>query len=122
MKRLISSLLSVIFLLMLAEVSTAQNKVPLTYQDFDQWKSISGQTLTPDGRFLIYGLNPQEGDGEIRVQNLRNNREVSLARGERFEVSYDGRTLVHFIAAPYGSVRQALINDKKPGEIFDDTL
>src|SRR6056297_3646665 len=108
MKRLISSLLSVIFLLMLAELSTAQNKVPLTYEDFDQWKSISGQSLTPDGRFLIYGLNPQEGDGAIKVQNLRNNNEVSHARGERFEVSYDGRTLVHFITAPYADVRQVL--------------
>jgi len=128
MNRLISLILplplSLLLLLSLVHVGTAQaqDKVPLTYEDFDQWRSISGQTLTPDGRYLIYGLNPQEGDGEIRVQNLRNNREVSLARGERFEVSYDGQTLVHFIAAPYDSVRQALINDKKPGEIFDDTL
>ena len=122
MNRLISSSLFLLLLVMLAEVSIAQNKVPLSYEDFDQWRSVSGQTLTPDGRFLIYGLNPQEGDGEIRVQNLRNNREVSHARGERFEVSYDGRTLVHFIAAPYDSVRKALIDDKKPDEEFDDTL
>ena len=126
MNRLISLILplSLLILLSLVHVSTAlaQDKGPLTYEDFDQWRSISGQTLTPDGRYLIYGLNPQEGDGGIRVQNLRNNSEVSLARGERFEVSYDGRTLVHFIAAPYDSVRKALINDKKPGEIFDDTL
>jgi len=122
MNRLISSSLFLLLLVMLAEVSIAQNKVPLSYEDFDQWRSVSGQTLTPDGRFLIYGLNPQEGDGEIRVQNLRNNREVSHERGERFEVSYDGRTLVHFIAAPYDSVRKALIDDKKPDEEFDDTL
>jgi dipeptidyl aminopeptidase/acylaminoacyl peptidase len=126
MNRLISLFLplSLLLLISLVNVSTAQaqDKVPLTYEDFDQWRSVSGQTLTPDGRYLIYGLNPQEGDGEIRVQNLRNNREVSHARGERFEVSYDGRTLVHFIAAPYDSVRQALINDKEPGEEFDDTL
>ncbi|MFP8489647.1 prolyl oligopeptidase family serine peptidase [Gracilimonas sp. Q87] len=122
MKRLISSLLTVLFLLMLAEVGIAQNKVPLTYEDFDQWKSISGQTLTPDGRFLIYALNPQEGDGAIKVQNLRNNNEVSHVRGERFEVSYDGQTLVHFITAPYADVRQVLINGEKPDEEFDDTL
>ena len=122
MNRLISSSLFLLLLVMLAEVSIAQNKVPLSYEDFDQWRSVSGQTLTPDGRFLIYGLNPQEGDGEIRVQNLRNNREVSHARGERFEVSYDGRTLVHFIAAPYDSVRKAMINDKEPDEEFNDTL
>ncbi|MAL18407.1 MAG: acylaminoacyl-peptidase [Balneola sp.] len=122
MNRSISFLLSFLFLVMLAEVGTAQNKVPLTYKDFDQWKSISGQTLTPDGRFLIYALNPQEGDGAIKVQNLRNNKEVSHARGERFEVSYDGRTLVHFITAPYDMVRQALIDGEKPDEKFDDTL
>src|SRR6056297_3153876 len=124
MIRLISSSIFLFILIVLVNVSItrAQEKVPLTYEDFDQWRSISGQTLTPDGRYLIYGLNPQEGDGAIKVQNLRNNNEVSHARGERFEVSYDGQTLVYFIAAPYDSVRQALINEKKPDEIFDDTL
>lgn len=107
---------------MLTEVGSAQNKVPLTYKDFDQWRSLSGETLTPDGRYLIFGLNPQEGDGEIRVRNLRNNQEVSHERGERFQVSYDGKTLVHFITAPYAMVRQALIDGDKPEEEFDDTL
>lgn len=122
MKRLISALLTFLFLIMLTEVGSAQNKVPLTYKDFDQWRSLSGETLTPDGRYLIFGLNPQEGDGEIRVRNLRNNQEVSHERGERFQVSYDGKTLVHFITAPYAMVRQALIDGDKPEEEFDDTL
>lgn len=122
MKRLLSSLLSLSLFLVLLDLGTAQNKVSLDHTDFDQWRSITGQTLTPDGRFLIYGLNPQEGDGELRVQNLRNNREVIHPRGERFEVSYDGRTLAFFIATPHADVRQALIDGKRPSAIFDDTL
>ncbi|TVQ67740.1 MAG: S9 family peptidase [Balneolaceae bacterium] len=122
MNRLLSFLLSIFLFLTLPDAGTAQNKVALDHKDFDQWRSITGQTLTPDGRFLIYGLNPQEGDGELRIQNLRNNREVSHARGQRFEVSYDGRTLAFFIAAPYADVRQALIDGKRPNDEFDDTL
>ncbi len=43
---------------------------PITPKDFDSWKNISGQVLSPDGRFLAYGLFPEEGDGQVVVRDL----------------------------------------------------
>jgi len=101
---------------------SAQEKRALDHTDFDQWKSISNENLSPNGDFLLYGLNPQEGDGGIVVQSLRSGNESFLERGERFRLSYDGSTLAYFIAAPYLEQRQAKIDGKKPNEVFDDTL
>lgn len=42
----------------------------MTYADVDAWRSISGQKLSPDGKYLAYGLFPQDGNGEVIVRNL----------------------------------------------------
>ena len=56
-------------------VSFAQNKRPLNHGDYDSWRSISGERLSHDGKFLIYGVFPQEGDGEIVIRNLVTGKE-----------------------------------------------
>src|SRR5438034_186479 len=39
-------------------------KRPLNHNDYDGWKSIAGQQLSPDGKWLAYGLLPQPDRGE----------------------------------------------------------
>ncbi len=53
-----------------AQSAPAGSPRPITSKDFDSWKNISGQVLSPDGRFLAYGLFPEEGDGEVIVRDL----------------------------------------------------
>jgi hypothetical protein len=35
-------------------VSFAQSKRPLNHGDYDGWRSIVGQRLSADGKFLVY--------------------------------------------------------------------
>jgi len=63
---------------------TAQKR-PLTHRDYDAWRSISSPTLSPDGKFLVYGLLPQEGDGEVVVRNLATGSEWRQPAGARPE-------------------------------------
>ncbi|MCH8488063.1 MAG: prolyl oligopeptidase family serine peptidase [Candidatus Cyclonatronum sp.] len=100
----------------------SSEKVPLDHADFDQWRSVSNEQFTRDGRFLIYGLNPQEGDGELIVRSLRDNRDRSIARGHRFQVNYSGTHMALFLANPYAEERQARIDGKRLRDVFTDTL
>ena len=59
----------------LVPVSLAQGKRPLNHGDYDGWRSIVGQRLSNDGKFLVYGLFPQEGDGEVVIRNLVTGKE-----------------------------------------------
>jgi hypothetical protein len=34
-------------------------KRPPNHHDYDSWRTISGQRLSPDGKFLAYGVFPQ---------------------------------------------------------------
>lgn len=68
-----------------APLAMGQSKRPLTLRDFDGWRNIQNQTLSRDGKFLAYGLFPQEGDGVVVVRNLQSGTEWRQAAGARPE-------------------------------------
>ena len=65
----------VLLLLALCGFSQTAAKRPLTHRDYDVWRSITTPTLSPDGRFLAYGLFPQDGDGEFVLRDLKTGTE-----------------------------------------------
>lgn len=65
-----------------AKPQTAAKRA-LTHQDYDSWRSIQGQALSRDGKFLAYASMPQDGDGEIIVRNLTTGVEYRHGRGWR---------------------------------------
>jgi dipeptidyl aminopeptidase/acylaminoacyl peptidase len=74
---------TVILILILAPLALAQTKRPLTHRDYDGWRNIQNETLSDDGKFLAYGLFPQEGDGEVVVRNLQTGAEWRQPAGAR---------------------------------------
>jgi len=59
------------------------SEAALNHNDYDGWRSISSQRLSPDGSFLAYGLFPQEGDGVVVVRNLVTGKEQREPAGAR---------------------------------------
>ncbi len=69
---------------LLISVAMAQTaKRPLNHHDYDGWRSIAGQHLSNDGKFLAYAVFPQEGDGEVIIRNLTTGQESRHAAGAR---------------------------------------
>lgn len=66
-----------------ATTRPAAGKRALTHQDYDGWRSIQGQQISPDGKSIAYAVSPQDGDGEIVVRNLANGSEWRHGRGWR---------------------------------------
>ncbi|MDX2154585.1 MAG: prolyl oligopeptidase family serine peptidase [Bryobacteraceae bacterium] len=67
----------------LSLLSQPNGKRPLSHSDYDTWKAVVGQRLSPDGRFVAYGLFPQEGDGEIVVREIASGKEHRIPAGQR---------------------------------------
>jgi len=122
-------------LCLVTALSFAQTKRPLNHSDYDGWKSIVGQKLSNDGKFLAYGVFPQEGDGEVVIRNLVTGKEQresagmrpapvpnatpeegppNEARGITVLFSADNRTLVFSTFPAKADVDKAK-KDKKPG-------
>ncbi|MBI4472501.1 MAG: S9 family peptidase [Acidobacteria bacterium] len=55
----------------------------MTHKDYDRWRSIQGQRISDDGKFLAYSLVPQDGDSEVVVQNLASGTEWRYNTGNR---------------------------------------
>lgn len=68
---------------LLAAALPAQTKRPLTHKDYDGWRVIISQRLSNDGKYLAYGIFPQEGDGEVIVRNLVTGQETRQPAGQR---------------------------------------
>ena len=66
-----------------ASTTLAQSsaKRALTPADWDTWRSISGTTLSADGRWVAYTLVPQVGDGELVIRSTEGSREWRVPRG-----------------------------------------
>ena len=108
-------------------------KRPINHHDYDGWRSIAGQHLSPDGKFLVYAAFPQVGDGEVVIRNLVTGRESRYAAGERpapapasgveegppqqrnltIEITSDSRIAVFTAFPPRAEVEKAK-KEKKP--------
>ena len=64
-------------------VCAQSGKRPLNHHDYDGWRAIVGQKISPDGKWLAYGRFPQEGDGEVVIRNLVTGKEQREPAGAR---------------------------------------
>jgi dipeptidyl aminopeptidase/acylaminoacyl peptidase len=67
---------------------------PLTHDDYDQWKSVRATTLSDDGAWVAYQIEPQWGDGELVVQQTTGDAVYRTARGAGARFTSDGRYCV----------------------------
>ena len=66
--------------LAIVPAAQAQKKV-LTQADWDKWKAINSPALSGDGKWAVYTLIPQVGDGELVVRATSGTTEFHVPRG-----------------------------------------
>ncbi len=109
-------------LICFATTSIGQNKKPLTHDVYDGWKSVGERMLSNDGKYAVYAINPQEGDGELTIHNLSTQTKKIIVRGYSAVITQDSRYVVFKIKPIFQETRQAKIKKKKPDEMAKDTL
>lgn len=101
--------------------ASAQQKKPLDHSVYDSWKSVGERTISNDGKYIVYAINPQEGDGSLVIQNTVGYKKV-IDRGYGAIITNDSRYLVFKIKPVFKETRQARIKKKKPEEMTKDSL
>ncbi|HEV8235406.1 MAG TPA: hypothetical protein VGP84_12450, partial [Gemmatimonadaceae bacterium] len=74
----IAAVFTVAFAVPLAAQAT---KKALTQADWDTWKSINSPALSNDGKWAVYTLIPQVGDGELVIRSTTSSTEYHVPRG-----------------------------------------
>jgi dipeptidyl aminopeptidase/acylaminoacyl peptidase len=116
MKRIFS------FCLVLLSITVHAQKKPLDHSVYDQWQSIKDVVLSNDGNWMSYTITPQEGDGSLIIQHLKNNQRFKIDRGTAVQFTENNSFLIAKIKPTFNETRQAKISKKKPEEMPKDSL
>ena len=109
------------FLLVLINIQ-AQTKKPLDHSVYDSWKSIGERVVSNDGSFVVYTVNPQEGDAELVIQNPATKYKKVVARGYNAVITEDSKYLIFKIRPFFQDNRQAKIKKKKADDMPKDSI
>jgi dipeptidyl aminopeptidase/acylaminoacyl peptidase len=116
-----NKLLSLLFLFA-STTATAQTKKPLTHSVYDGWKSLGERAISNDGKYAVYAINPQEGDGMLVIHDLQNGKKQEAERGYAAIISQDNKYVFYKIKPRFAETRQAKIKKKKADEMPKDSF
>lgn len=77
-------------------------KKVLGLADIARWKRISGTALSPDGKWLTYAYNPNEGDDTLFVKQLDGSKLYTIPGGSGAQMADDSRHIGYFVSPPSG--------------------
>ncbi|MFQ7113091.1 prolyl oligopeptidase family serine peptidase [Hallella bergensis] len=97
-------------------------KKPLDHDVYDGWQRIATPALSPDGTFLSYQINPQEGDGTLYIRNNKRKKTIAVARGYKAQLTDKGLYAVCLVKPLFQQTRQAKIKKKKADDMPMDSL
>src|ERR1035437_395587 len=73
---------ALVLLLLVAAVVPAQStKKPITQDQYDRWRALTGPSLSPDGKWTAYTEGPVVGEGELVVRSTTGTAEFKVPRG-----------------------------------------
>ena len=79
----------------------AQSRPPVPPSDYAQWESLATFReyggLSPDGKWLAYGINRSNRNNELRVTNIADGTTKTVAFGAQAAFSSDSRWVAYSI-------------------------
>jgi dipeptidyl aminopeptidase/acylaminoacyl peptidase len=101
-----SLLIGIASLLAATAVSGQTAKKPLDHDTYDIWNRIAGQSISNDGRWVLFGIQSDGGDPRIVVKPAAGGTEIVLERAEAGEFTDDARFVVFRIKPAKALVKQ----------------
>ena len=111
-----------LFFLVFLCMKTSAQKKELDHTVYDSWQSIRETSFHPQGKYIVYAIVPQEGDGTFIIRNVKTGNELSIARATQALFTENGDYLVAKIKPSFAETRKAKIDKKKADEMPKDSL
>src|ERR1700744_2726585 len=108
--------------LLVAQVVYGQAKKPLDPSVYDGWQTVNEKILSPDGKYVVYTVTPQEGDGCLFIRATAGSYAKEIPRGTNAAITADSRFLILDIRPAFKDIREARIRKKTPDQSPKDTL
>ncbi|HTQ28703.1 MAG TPA: prolyl oligopeptidase family serine peptidase [Puia sp.] len=109
-------------LLFCLSLSSWSQKKPLDHTVYDGWQSIGERVISDNGRYVVYTVNLQEGDGWLVIRSADTAYKREIPRGYHPTITNDNRFVICLIKPLFKDTREAKIRKKKPEEMPKDSL
>jgi len=119
MKNYISIL---VFSFFIASSSIAQQKKTIDFSVYDGWKVINNQTITDDGKWVSYEVNPYNGDSELVIMNPDRLTKKVFKRGSKALFSPTSKYIAFKVVPQVDSIRQLKLKKVKKDKFPKDSL
>src|SRR5687768_14984694 len=101
---------------------SAQKK-PLDHTVYDGWQSTGERLISPDGRWVLYTITPQEGDAVLVIHDMaEGGKATTIPRGYNAVITEDSRFAVMKIKPLYHESRDARIKKKRVEDLPKDSI
>ena len=97
-------------------------KKALDHDVYDGWQRVASTVITPDGKYLSWTVNPQEGDGTLYIRNIVTGKTLEIPRGNGLSISPDSDWAYCRIRPEFATTRKAKIDKKKKDDMPKDSL
>lgn len=89
-------------------------KKPLNHDVYDDWQSFGTREISPNGKWSVYNVNPQEGDKWLYVQSTtKKTPQQKIHRGEKPSITTNSKHLVFSIKPFYKDIKAERVSKKK---------
>jgi len=109
-------------LLLIICCNSFSQKKPLDHTVYDSWQRIGEKMISNDGKWVVYTIDPQEGDNELVIQSSDAKYKKSIPRGYNAVITEDSRYVVFKIKPLFKDTRDAKIKKKKTDDFPKDSL
>ncbi len=103
--------------------ATAQHaKRAMEHDVYNEWRSIDGEQLSPDGQWVAYSLTVADGDAALEVRSVSTDQVFAIPRGVSPEFSANSRLVAFTIKPADTLVKQARLDKTSPDDMPKDSL
>ena len=97
-------------------------KKPLDHDAFDSWERVRNYSISNNGQWDAYAVEPQEGDATLFFHNNKTGKDIKIPRGYEPLFSADSKWAVALIKPFFADTRKAKIDGKKDLKAPQDSL
>src|SRR5690606_22516730 len=87
----LKTILIVLVVLRFASVWPQPDKRKVTPKDYDRWSTLSGEQISPDGKWVAYSVRYKSGADTLYLQNAASGKRRSFAGAAELTFGANGR-------------------------------
>jgi len=101
---------------------TWAQKKPLDHSVYDGWQTLGQKQISKNGKWIVYGVKPQEGDATLYLQGVNQNTLLQIDRAQSGTFTNNDSFLVGLIQPFYKDQKLVQAKKLKKEKLVKDSL